>query len=130
MKHYLITISVFDGEFEYWEKTILELEDKHKELDIIRSYTGDDTMQYDEDYRSYMSPYSYRGYRVYSSQEIDEKIFQCYASTIFNKRTKNVLDFFDQPVILNINNEQRRQHVNAYKIPNSKTLVMRSSSTL
>ena len=72
MKHYLITISVFDGEFEYWEKTILELEDKHEELDIIRSYTGDDTMQYDEDYRSYTGESSYRGYRVYSTQEIDE----------------------------------------------------------
>ena len=72
MKHYLITISIFDGEHEYWEKTILELEDKHEELDIIRSYTGDDTMQYDEDYRSYTGDSSYRGYRVYSTQEIDE----------------------------------------------------------
>ena len=75
MKHYLITISIFDGEFEYWEKTILELEEdenKRKEIDIIKSYTGDDTIQYDEDYRSYTGDSSYRGYRVYNTQEIDE----------------------------------------------------------
>ena len=77
MKHYLITISIFDGEYEYWEKTILELEnhpqhDSKSELDVVISYTGDDTMQYDEDYGSYTGDSSYRGYRVYSTQEIDE----------------------------------------------------------
>ena len=78
MKHYLITISIFDGEYEYWEKTILELENhpqhhSKSELDVVISYTGDDTMQYDEDYGSYTGDSSYRGYRVYSIQEIDEK---------------------------------------------------------
>tara|TARA_B100000212_G_C27380877_1_gene537002 strand:- start:3571 stop:3822 length:252 start_codon:yes stop_codon:yes gene_type:complete len=72
MKHYLITVTIYDGDHEYWDKAIIQTDDIENEHKLLKAWSGHEDLQYDEDYRAYMSPYTYRGYRLYSSQEIDE----------------------------------------------------------
>jgi hypothetical protein len=75
MKHYLIIVQIYDGDHEYWDKVILHLEDiidDTRELEILKQYTGDDNLKYDDWLRAYMDSGCYRGYRVYTTQEIDK----------------------------------------------------------
>lgn len=72
MKHYLITITIYDGDNEYWDKAIVFMKDISDEQKVLKAWSGRDDLAYDEDLRVYISPYTYRGYRLYSSQEIDE----------------------------------------------------------
>ena len=72
MKHYLITITIYDGDNEYWDKAIVFMKNTSDEHEVLKAWSGQEDLQYDEDYRAYMSPYTYRGYRLYSTQEIDE----------------------------------------------------------
>ena len=72
MKHYLITVTIYDGDNEYWDKSIIQTEDITNEHEVLKAWSGDQDLAYDEDYRAYMSPYTYRGFRIYSTQEVDE----------------------------------------------------------
>ena len=72
MKYYLITITVYDGDHEYWDKAIVFMKDTSDEHKVLKAWSGHDDLAYDEDLRAYISPYTYRGYRLYHAQEIDE----------------------------------------------------------
>ena len=72
MKYYLLTITIYDGDHEYWDKAIVYMKDASDEQKVLTAWAGHDGLQYDEDYRAYMSPRTYRGYRLYHAQEIDE----------------------------------------------------------
>ena len=72
MKHHLITITIYDGDHEYWDKAIILFGDITNEHEVLKAWSGQEDLAYDEDLRVYISPYTYRGFRLYSSQEIDE----------------------------------------------------------
>ena len=72
MKYYLLTINIYDGDHEYWDKSIVFMKDVSDEQKVLKAWSGHDDLEYDEDLRVFISPYTYRGYRIYSTQEIDE----------------------------------------------------------
>ena len=72
MKHYLITITIYDGDYEYWDKAIILSKDITNEHEVLKAWSGQQDLAYDEDLRVYISPHTYRGFRLYSSQEIEE----------------------------------------------------------
>ncbi len=72
MKHYLITITIYDGDHEYWDKAIIRTEDIANEHEVLKAWSGQQDLAYDEDLRVYTSPYTYRGFRMYTTQEVDE----------------------------------------------------------
>ena len=79
MKHYLITVTVHDGDYEYWDKSIIALEDTDftsdgeiDELKVLKLFTGEEELAYDDWLRAYQVPYCHRGYRLYHAQKIEE----------------------------------------------------------
>ena len=72
MKYHLLTITIYDGDHEYWDKAIVFMKDVSDEHKVLKAWSGHDDLVYDEDLRVYKSPYTYRGYRLYYAQEIDE----------------------------------------------------------
>ena len=79
MKYYLITITIYDGDYEYYDNSIIHLEDTDfasdgevNALKVLKLYTGSDKIEYDEWMRCYQIPYCHQGYRIYGVQEIDE----------------------------------------------------------
>ena len=79
MKHYLITVAIYDGEYEYWDKSIIALEDadftsdgETSDLKILKAYTGEEDLAYDDWLRAYQVPYTHRGFALSSVYEIEE----------------------------------------------------------
>jgi len=79
MKHYLIHVTVYDGDYEYLDKSIIALDEsdftsdgKLDSLKVLKHFTGEEELAYDECLRAYQIPYCHRGYRIYHSKEIDE----------------------------------------------------------
>lgn len=79
MKHYLITVIIYDGDHEYWDKSIICLEDTDftsdgtvNDLKVLKHYTGDNDLVYDDWLRAYQAPYTHRGFSLSSIYEIDE----------------------------------------------------------
>ena len=72
MKYYLLTINIYDGDHEYWDKSIVFMKDVSDEQKVLKAWSGHDDLKYDEDLRVFISPYTYRGYRLYYAQEIEE----------------------------------------------------------
>ena len=79
MKHYLITITTYDGDYEYLDTTVFALDDTDftsdgeiDNLKVLKFYTGADDLVYDEFLRVYQVPHCHRGYRIYTTREIEE----------------------------------------------------------
>ena len=79
MKHYLITVTTYDGEYEYFDKQIIAVDDGDFKSDgsldhmkVLKLFTGSEELEYDEWLNAYQIPYCHRGYRIYSTQEIDK----------------------------------------------------------
>ena len=79
MKHYLITVTIYDGDHEYWDRTTICLEDTDftsdgtvNDLKVLKHYTGDNDLIYDDWLRAYQAPYTHRGFSLSSIYEIDE----------------------------------------------------------
>jgi len=79
MKYYLITITIYDGDYEYLDKSIIAVDEqdftsdgKLDDLKVLKLFTGEDDLAYDDWLRAYQIPYCHRGYRLYHSQEIEE----------------------------------------------------------
>ncbi len=72
MKYYLLTINIYDGDHQYWDKAIVYMKDISDEQKVLKAWSGRDDLAYDEDLRVYISPYTYRGHRLYYAQEIEE----------------------------------------------------------
>ena len=79
MKHYLIHVTVYDGDYEYLDKSIIALDEsdftsdgKLDDLKVLKHFTGEEELAYDEWLNAYQIPYCHRGYRIYHSKEIEE----------------------------------------------------------
>ena len=72
MKYHLLTITIYDGDHEYWDKAIVYMKDTSDEHKVLKAWSGQEDLAYDEDLRVYISPYTHRGFRLYYAQEIEE----------------------------------------------------------
>ena len=79
MKYYLIHVTVYDGDYEYLDKSIIAVDEedftsdgKLDDLKVLKLFTGEDDLAYDDWLRAYQIPYCHRGYRLYSAKEIEE----------------------------------------------------------
>ena len=79
MKHYLITVTTYDGDYEYLDKQIIAVDEEEftsdgslDDLKVLKLFTGSEELTYDEWLNAYQIPYCHRGYRIYGTQEIDE----------------------------------------------------------
>ena len=79
MKHYVIAVTIYDGDYEYFDKQIIAVDEGDFKSDggldhmkVLKLFTGSEELEYDEWLNAYQIPYCHRGYRIYSTQEIDK----------------------------------------------------------
>ena len=79
MRYYLITVTVHDGDYEYLDKSIIALDETDftsdgvpDTLKVLKLFTGEEELVFDDWLNAYQVPYCHRGFRLYHSQEIEK----------------------------------------------------------